>query len=211
MVLLRQKVNVPGRHYSNQLAAHFARFCHGDPRETVSHFGFKYIPHSVARTHHHWVCDEALLEFLPRANSFKWDTQTSLQKNNNNNIAQTLLPWPCELHWPEIQLYSCDELFQSRPSTEKRVAKSQKPFLDLWNCHLSLWQEQQADGTRQMLRCLCESLYSLPWRWPWKTLSLYPWETKWEESSGLSSSLMQTLDPKNLYAFGKRTRQDLWP
>lgn len=78
MVLLRQKIDVPGRHYSNQLAAHFACFCHGDPRETVSYFCFKYIPHRVPRTHHHWVCDEALLEFLARANSFVGDTQTQL-------------------------------------------------------------------------------------------------------------------------------------
>lgn len=71
---------------------------------------------------------------------------------------QTFLPWPCALRWPEIQLYSCDELFQSRPSTERRTEKSQKPFQDLWNCHLSLWRQQQTDGTTQMLRCLCAVL-----------------------------------------------------
>lgn len=75
MVLLRQKVNVPGRHYSNQLAAHFARFCHGDPRETVSYFCFKYIPHRVPRTHHHWVGDKTLFKFLAKANSCEWNTQ----------------------------------------------------------------------------------------------------------------------------------------
>lgn len=53
-------------------------------------------------------------------------------------------------------------------------------------------------GSSKLNRCydVCvQSLYSLPWRWPWMTLSLYPWETKWEGSSGLSSSLTQTLDP----------------
>ena len=76
MVLLRQEVNVPGCHYSNQFAAHFASFSHGDPRETVSYFCFKYIPHRVPWSHHHWVCNEALLEFLARSNSFESDTQT---------------------------------------------------------------------------------------------------------------------------------------
>lgn len=56
-----------------------------------------------------------------------------------------------------------------------------------------------------------QSLYSLPWRWPWKTLSLYPWETKWEESSGLSSSLMQTSDPQIYMRLEGKQDKILWP
>lgn len=70
MVLLRQKVYVSGRHYADQLAAHFARFCHRDPREAVTYFCFEHVTDRVPRTHHHWVRDEALLEFLARAKSF---------------------------------------------------------------------------------------------------------------------------------------------
>lgn len=102
---------------------------------------------------------------------------------------QTFLPWPCALHWPETQPCSCDELFQSRPSAEKKPKES---------CELPL---KLPLGIKLMEQSRCcdvcvQPFYSLPWRWPWMTLSLYPWETKWEASSGLSSSLMQRWDPQ---------------
>lgn len=84
---------------------------------------------------------------------------------------QTFLPWPYALHWPEIQRCSCDELFQSRPSTERRTATSQKPFPYLWNCHCLCgerwWNKTDAtmfvfssctychgDGHRRLCHCI---------------------------------------------------------
>lgn len=64
MVFLGQEVDVSGGDDAHQFAAHFARFRDGDPGEAVSRFGFNHIPDSVARTHHDWVSDEALLEPL---------------------------------------------------------------------------------------------------------------------------------------------------
>lgn len=64
MVLLRQEVDVSGGDDAHQFAAHFARLRDGDPGEAVSRFGFNHIPDCVARTHHDWVRDEALLKPL---------------------------------------------------------------------------------------------------------------------------------------------------
>lgn len=66
MVLLRQKVYVSGGDYADQLAAHLAGLCNRDPRETMAYLCLKHVPHCVVGTHHHWVCNEALLKFLTR-------------------------------------------------------------------------------------------------------------------------------------------------
>lgn len=64
MVLLRQEVDVPGGDDAHQLAEHFARLRNGNAGEAVSDLGFEDVAHRVAWTHHHWVCDETLLESL---------------------------------------------------------------------------------------------------------------------------------------------------
>lgn len=69
MVLLRQKVYVPGGDYADQLAAHLASLCNRDPRETMADLCLKHIPHCVPGAHYHWVCNEALLKFLARTNT----------------------------------------------------------------------------------------------------------------------------------------------
>lgn len=66
MVLLRQEVYVSGGDDTDQLAAHLASLCNRDPRETMACLCLKHVPHCVSRTHHHWVCNEALLKFLAR-------------------------------------------------------------------------------------------------------------------------------------------------
>lgn len=64
MVFLWEEVNVSGGDDAHQLAAHLARLGDRDAREAVADLCFEYVSHSVARTHHHWVCDETLLKFL---------------------------------------------------------------------------------------------------------------------------------------------------
>lgn len=66
MILLREKVYVSGRNDAHQLAAHLAGFCNWDPRETMAYLGLEHVPHCVSWTHHHWVCNKALLEFLAK-------------------------------------------------------------------------------------------------------------------------------------------------
>lgn len=65
MVLLRQKVYVSGGDNADQLAAHLAGLCNWDPRETMAYLCLKHVPHCVSGTHYHWICNEALLKFLP--------------------------------------------------------------------------------------------------------------------------------------------------
>lgn len=212
MVLLRQKVNVPGRHYSNQLAAHFARFCHGDPRETVSHFGFKYIPHRVARTHHHWVCDEALLEFLSRANSFEWDTQTSLKKKKKTII---ILPRRSYLDLANFigLKFSCTVVMNySNPAHQ--LEREPRKIRNLF------W-------TFETVTCLCGKSSELMEKtdaamFVW-VLVLTAMAMAMEDSVTVSMGdemrgvfrviflVNADVRSSNLYAFGKRTRQDLWP
>lgn len=64
VVLLRQEVDISGGDDAHQLAAHFARLRDRNAREAVSHFGLSHIPDRVARTHHNWVRDKALLKPL---------------------------------------------------------------------------------------------------------------------------------------------------
>lgn len=65
MVFLRQEVYISGGYYPDQLAAHLAGLGNRNPRETMADLCLKHVPYSVTGTHHHWVCDEALLKFLP--------------------------------------------------------------------------------------------------------------------------------------------------
>lgn len=66
VVLLRQKVYVSGGDNADQLAAHPASLCYGDPRETMARLCLKHVPHCVSGTHHHRICNKALLKFLAR-------------------------------------------------------------------------------------------------------------------------------------------------
>lgn len=64
MVLLREEVDISGGDDAHELAAHFARLRDRNAREAVSYFGLSHIADRVARTHHNWVCDKALLKPL---------------------------------------------------------------------------------------------------------------------------------------------------
>ncbi len=64
MVFLRKEVDISGGNNAHQFAAHFACLCDRNTREAMSDFGLKHVSDCVARTHHHWVCDETLLEPL---------------------------------------------------------------------------------------------------------------------------------------------------
>lgn len=64
VVFLREEVDISGSDDAHQFAAHFARLCDRNTREAMSNFGLKHIPHCVAWTHHHWVCDKTLFKPL---------------------------------------------------------------------------------------------------------------------------------------------------
>lgn len=66
MLLLLQEVDVSGGNNSHQLPAHFAVVCDGNAAEAVASFGLEDVPHTLVGTHHHRVCDEALLITLER-------------------------------------------------------------------------------------------------------------------------------------------------
>lgn len=66
VVLLRQKVYVPGGDDADKFAAHLASLCDRDPREAVADLCLKDIADGVPGAHHHWVCYETLLKFLAR-------------------------------------------------------------------------------------------------------------------------------------------------
>lgn len=61
MLLLLQEVNVPRGDDANKVAPHVAVVCDGDAAEAVACLGLEHVSHTVCRTHHHRVCDEALL------------------------------------------------------------------------------------------------------------------------------------------------------
>lgn len=66
VVFLWQEVNVPWRDDSHQLAAHFASFGYRDAREAVPYLSLEHVANRVSRAHHYWICDKALLKFLPQ-------------------------------------------------------------------------------------------------------------------------------------------------
>lgn len=61
MILLLQKVYVSGGNDAHQLAPHFSIVSDGNATKTVASFGLEDVPYSLVWTHHHRVCDEALL------------------------------------------------------------------------------------------------------------------------------------------------------
>lgn len=98
VVFLRQEVDVSWGDDAHQLAAHFARFRDGDPREAMSRFGFDHIPDCVARTHHDRVRDEALLKPLKTENNRDEYAISSLNKRQGGKKAlnQTAHTWQTE-------------------------------------------------------------------------------------------------------------------
>jgi len=64
VVFVLQEINVSGGDDSHQLAAHFAIICDGDATEAMPRFGLEDVPHSLVGTHHHRICNEALLVSL---------------------------------------------------------------------------------------------------------------------------------------------------
>lgn len=77
IVFLWQEVNVSWRDDSHQLAAHFTSFGDRDAGEAVPYLSLEHVANRVPRAHHHWICDKALLKFLPWSHSTGWWLDTS--------------------------------------------------------------------------------------------------------------------------------------
>lgn len=61
VLFLLQEVDVSRGDDAHQLAAHLSVVCDGDSTEAVASLGLEDVSNALVGTHHHWVCDEALL------------------------------------------------------------------------------------------------------------------------------------------------------
>lgn len=64
MIVLLQKVDVPGRDDAYQLATHFPVVRYGDPTEAVPSFCLEDVSNTFIGAHHYGVCDKALFVTL---------------------------------------------------------------------------------------------------------------------------------------------------